>query len=168
MSQATYGASVMETAIRQKYLTFNIDVEEYAIDILRVREIIGILAITKVPQTPDFVKGVINLRGKIHPVIDLRLKFGMEEAEYTQETCIIVVDIDNEGQAMQMGVLVDSVKEVVDISDSEIEAAPDFGTKVKTDFISGIGKVKSKVILLLNIERVLSSDEICLIKQLEE
>lgn len=152
----------------QKYLTFVLGGEEYGIDILRVREIIGLPSITKVPQTPDFVKGVINLRGKIYPVIDLRLKFQMEEITNTRETCIIIVDIANNEQSTQMGILVDSVKEVLDILTGEIEPPPSFGSKIKTDYITGIGKAADKVIILLDIEQVLTSEEIVALQELKK
>lgn len=139
-----------------KYLTFVLGDEEYGVEILKVREIIGLMEITSVPQTPDFIKGVINLRGKVIPVIDLRLKFGMEQAEYTDETCIIVVDMD---QTM-IGILVDTVSEVLDIPADQIEPPPSFGSKLDTDFILGMGKIKGKVKILLQIDRVLSTEEL--------
>ncbi len=147
-----------------KYLTFVSGNEEYGIEILRVREIIGVMDITTVPQTPDYMKGVINLRGKVIPVIDLRLKFSMPEEKYTQETCVIVVEVNN----THIGIIVDSVSEVVDISTSEIEETPPFGQGIDTSFMMGMGKVKEKIIILLNIEMVLSSEELEQIKQIEE
>lgn len=142
-----------------KYLTFVLGSEEYGLEILKVREILGMMAITAVPQTPPFVKGVINLRGKVIPVVDLRLKFGMEEAKYTQETCVIVVEVGG----VQMGIIVDTVQEVMDITSSQIEDPPRFGSKVNTDFILGMGKVGDKVKILLDIEKVLSSEELVLV-----
>jgi purine-binding chemotaxis protein CheW len=144
-----------------KYLTFVSGKEEYGIAILQVREIIGVMAITTVPQTPDYMKGVINLRGKVIPVIDLRLKFSMPEEEYTQETCVIVVEVTN----TQIGIIVDSVSEVVDIGSEEIEETPDFGQGIDTAFIMGLGKVKEKIIILLDIEMVLSSEELEMVNQ---
>ena len=138
-----------------KYLTFQLAGEEYGLEILRVREIIGLMDITPVPRTPEFVKGVINLRGKVIPVIDLRLKFGMEAAEATDQTCIIVVDV---GQ-VEMGIIVDRVSEVLDIEDQDIEDAPSFGVFVDTDFILGIGKAGGKVTILLDIGKVLTGGE---------
>lgn len=137
-----------------KYLTFALGHEEYGLEILQVREIIGLMDITSVPRVPEYVKGVINLRGKIIPVIDLRLKFGMEKVEYTNETCIIVLNVAD----MMMGVIVDKVSEVLDITQDRIEPTPKFGTSLHTDFITGIGKVGDKVKILLNIERVLTED----------
>ncbi len=145
-----------------KYLTFVTGDEEYGIEILRVREIIGVMDITTVPQTPDYMKGVINLRGKVIPVIDLRLKFSMQEEKYTQETCVIVVEVNN----TQIGIIVDSVSEVVNISSSEIEETPPFGQGIDTSFMMGMGKVKEKIIILLNIEAVLSSEELEMVEQL--
>ena len=139
-----------------KYLTFELASEEYGLEILKVREIIGMMDITAVPRTPEFVKGVINLRGKVIPVIDLRLKFGMPQAEQTAETCIIVVYV---GQ-MEMGILVDKVSEVLDISGEDIEEAPSFGVNVDTEFILGIGKAGGKVTILLDIGRVLTNEDV--------
>ena len=139
-----------------KYLTFALAKEEYGLEILKVREIMGMMDITAVPKTPDFVKGVINLRGKVIPVIDLRSKFQMETVEQTEETCIIVVDVDG----VEMGIIVDKVSEVLDIAAEEIEDAPAFGANVNTDFILGMGKVRERVTILLDISKVLSNAEI--------
>jgi len=142
-----------------KYLTFKLSSEEYGLEILKVREIIGLMEITPVPRTPDFVRGIINLRGKIIPVIDLRLKFGMEPTPDTDETCIIVVDINSNGEAMQMGILVDAVSEVLDIKEGDIESSPSFGADFDSSFIRGMAKAKGKVKILLNIEKVLTAAE---------
>lgn len=139
-----------------KYLTFVLGGEEYGLEILKVREIIGIMDITSVPQTPVFIKGVINLRGKVIPVIDLRLKFGMEEAQPTDETCIIVVDM---GGSL-IGIFVDTVSEVLDVVADQIEPPPSFGSSIDTGFILGMGKIKGKVKILLDIDRVLSAEEL--------
>ena len=128
-----------------KYLTFRLAQEQYGLEILKVREIIGLMDLTKVPKTPHDIRGVINLRGKVIPVLDLRLKFGMEAKQDTEETCIIVVDIAGEDGSILMGILVDAVSEVLDIQSSEIEDAPTFGADVDTRFILGIGKVKNTV-----------------------
>lgn len=150
--------------IEGKYLTFVLWNEEYGLEILKVREIIGLLDITPVPQTPDFVKGVINLRGKVIPVVDLRLKFGMPPADYTKETCIIVVDVES----LLMGIIVDTVSEVLDIKEGDIEPPPFFGQKVDVNFILGMGKIKKKVEILLNIDKVLSGRELRIIEQMVE
>lgn len=144
-----------------KYLSFFLGDEEYGLKILKVREIIGLMEITSVPQTPEFIKGVINLRGKVIPVIDLRLKFGMESAEYTEETCIIVVDISH----AMMGILVDTVSEVLDITEEQIEPSPSFGSKINTDFILGMGKIKDQVKILLEIDKVLSVEELAIMAE---
>ncbi len=144
-----------------KVLTFVLCEEEYGIEILKVREILGLQAITTVPQTPDYMKGVFNLRGKVIPVIDLRLKFSMQEEEHTEETCVIVVEVNN----THVGVIVDSVSEVVDIGRGDIEETPNFGQGIDTDFIMGLGKVNEKIIILLDIERVLTSEELEMVNQ---
>lgn len=139
-----------------KYLTFCLDGEEYGVGILKVKEIIGIMTITSIPQTPGYVKGVINLRGKVIPVIDLRLKFGMESIGYTERTCIIVVDISGGERKIQMGIVVDSVSEVLSIKPGEIEDTPTFGVQLDTDYILGMAKMAGGVKILLDIDCVLS------------
>jgi len=142
-----------------KYLTFGLGSEEYGLEILKVKEIIGIMNITAVPQTPKYVKGVINLRGKVIPVIDLRLKFGMDVIGYNDRTCIIVVDISGQtGKKTVMGIVVDSVSEVLNIKSDEIEDTPTFGVRLETDYILGMAKVKGGVKILLDIDKVLTTD----------
>ncbi|MBU0969696.1 MAG: chemotaxis protein CheW [Proteobacteria bacterium] len=143
-----------------KYLTFTLAKEEYGIGILKVKEIIGMMPITVVPRTPAFVKGVINLRGKVIPVIDLRTKFEMASIPYTERTCIIVVEIDSERDMVLIGIVVDAVSEVLNIQEEQIEATPAFGAKLNTDYILGMAKVEGKVKILLNIDKVLSNEEI--------
>lgn len=143
-----------------KYLTFTLGQEEYGIGILKVREIIGMMEITYVPRTPDHVKGVINLRGKVIPVISLRSKFGIPEEEYTDRTCIIVVEILGAAGAIPIGIIVDSVSEVLNISGEDIEPTPTMGSSLDTQYILGMAKVKGKVKILLDIDRVLSTDEV--------
>jgi len=142
-----------------KYLTFTLAAEDYGLEILKVREIIGMMDITAVPQTPEYVKGVINLRGRVIPVIDLRLKFGLEAAEYGERTCIIVVEVQSEMGSVQMGVVVDSVSEVLNINGEDIEPSPSFGTRLKTQYILGIAKANGSIKILLDIDKVLTSDE---------
>lgn len=142
-----------------KYLTFALTEEEYGIGILKVKEIIGMMAITTVPRTPVYVKGVINLRGKVIPVVDLRSKFGMEVAEYTERTCIIVVEISSGQQKILMGIIVDSVSEVLNIRAGEIEETPNFGSRLDTDYILGMAKTHDGVKILLDIDKVLSGSE---------
>jgi len=142
-----------------KYLTFRLGDESYGIDVLQVREIIRMTDITTVPQMPVYVRGVINLRGKIIPVIDLRLRFGFAEAKNTDLTCIIVVQVKlADGKAPQMGLIVDGVEEVINIAGADIEETPDFGTKVDTDYLLAMAKVKGAVKTLLNIDRVLTTE----------
>ena len=143
-----------------KYLTFSLAGEEYGIGILKVKEIIGMMTITPVPQTPEYVKGVINLRGKVIPVSDLRLKFSMEPEEYTERTCIIVVETRSRDKKIAMGIVVDSVSEVLNIKAGEIEDTPNFGTQLETDYILGMAKAGGGVKILLDIDRVLSDEEI--------
>ena len=143
-----------------KYLTFTLAEEEYGIGILKIKEIIGMMPITTVPQTPEFVKGVINLRGKVIPVIDLRLRFGMVEIDYTERTCIIVVEIDGQAGTVMIGIVVDSVSEVLNVKGNDIEDTPTFGTKLNTEYILGMAKMEGGVKILLNIDQVLSSKEI--------
>lgn len=138
-----------------KYLTFKLAHEEYGVEILKVREIIGVMDITAVPQMPVYMKGVINLRGKVIPVVDLRLKFGMEEIDHSEQTCIIVVDVGKE-----IGIVVDTVSEVLDIKNKNIEPPPSLGGSVNTEFILGMGKVGGDVKILLDINQVLNLDEL--------
>jgi purine-binding chemotaxis protein CheW len=139
-----------------KYLTFALAHEQYGLEILKVREIIGYMEITAVPQTPSYVKGVINLRGQVIPVVDLRAKFCMETTEVTEQTCIIVVEITQGRRKFDTGIVVDRVEEVLDIPGRDIEAAPQFGSSVDTSFILGMGKIGDSVKILLDIDRVLN------------
>jgi purine-binding chemotaxis protein CheW len=143
----------------EKILAFCLGSEDYGLEILKVREIIGLIDITPLPRTPDYVKGVMNLRGRIIPVIDLRLKFGLPAAEATKETCVIVVEGGSDDERTTMGVVVDSVREVQDIPRSAIEEAPAFGCDIPLDYIQGMGKVKDRVVVLLDSARVLSTSE---------
>ena len=143
-----------------KYLTFTLAREEYGIGILKIKEIIGMMPITTVPQTPEFVKGVINLRGKVIPVVDLRLRFGIEAMDYTERTCIIVVEITGRSGIILIGIVVDSVSEVLNIKGEEIEDTPAFGTKLDTAFILGMAKKEGGVKILLDIGRVLTGQEL--------
>ena len=148
-----------------KYLTFTLAAEEYGIGILKIKEIIGMMPITSVPQTPDFVKGVINLRGKVIPVVDLRLRFSMDSMDYNERTCIIVVEIGGRGTDIVIGIVVDSVSEVLNIKNEDIEDTPTFGTRLNTDYILGMAKMGNGVKILLDIHRVLSAQEITLLEQ---
>jgi len=154
-----YGKSALHDK-EGKYLTFSLMEEEYGIGILKIKEIIGMMTVTSIPQTPSYVKGVINLRGKIIPVIDLRQRFGLEESSYTERTCIIVVDISGseDRSSFIIGIVVDAVSEVMNIKGADIEETPNFGTKLDTDYILGMAKTSSGVKILLDIDRVLNSD----------
>ncbi len=143
-----------------KYLTFALAEEEYGICILKIKEIIGMMPITTVPQTPEFVKGVVNLRGKVIPVMDLRLRFGMEAIEYDERTCIIVVEIEGRSGDVQIGIVVDTVSEVLNVAGEDIEDTPTFGTKLDTEYILGMAKMEGGVKILLDIDKVLNADEI--------
>lgn len=143
-----------------KYLTFTLDNEQYGIGILKIKEIIGMIPITPVPRTPEYVKGVINLRGKVIPVIDLRQRFSIGVVDSTDRTCIIVVEVESLSGTVMMGILVDSVSEVLNIKGEEIEHTPTFGTKVDTDYILGMAKMDGGVKILLDIDRVLSAGEV--------
>ncbi len=140
-----------------KYLTFALAQEEFGLEILKVREIIGYIDVTAVPQTPSYVKGVINLRGQVIPVIDLRARFGMETAEITGQTCIIVVEIAQSGRTFSTGITVDRVQEVLDIPGANIEDAPQFGSSVDTHFILGMAKIGDSVKILLDIDKILAA-----------
>ncbi len=148
-----------------KYLTFSLADEEYGISILKIKEIIGMMPITTVPQTPEFVKGVINLRGKVIPVIDLRLRFGMDAIDYTERTCIIVVEIGGSAETIQIGTVVDAVSEVLNVSGEDIEETPTFGAKLNTDYILGMAKMEGGVKILLDIDRVLSDEEVAVLEK---
>ncbi len=162
MAEAIAQTEQLNKAIMEKegkYLTFALGPEEYGLEILKVREIFGYMEITAVPQTPEYVKGVINLRGQVIPVIDLRSKFGMDTAEVTEETCIIVVEITQGSRQFQTGIVVDHVSEVLDIDGNDIEESPQFGSNVNTSFILGMGKIGDTVKILLDIDRVLGGED---------
>lgn len=155
---ATYESP--NTAKAGKYLTFVLGTEEYGLEILKVMEIIKIIDIVPIPNVPEYIKGVINLRGKVYPIIDLRLKFGMPAKEYDKETCIIVVNLKD----FLMGILVDTVSEVLDVTEEQIEPPPNFGSSVDTNFILGMGKIEKDVKILLDIDKVLKTDQIEILK----
>ncbi len=143
-----------------QYLTFVLDAEVFAVDVSRVREILEMPSITKVPQVPTFMRGVINLRGCVVPVIDLRLKFNMQEAAQTVNTCIIVVEVNMDGESIVLGALADSVQEVIEMESAQIESAPHIGSHLKTEFIRGMGKHDGRFVMILDIDKVFSSDEL--------
>jgi purine-binding chemotaxis protein CheW len=166
VSAETIDQAVKATADREgKYLTFTLADEAYGIGILKIREIIGMMPITSVPLTPPFVKGVINLRGKVIPVVDLRLRFDMEAAEYSERTCIIVVEIEGQAGTIQIGIVVDAVSEVLNIKAEDIEETPTFGVKLHTEYILGMAKMERSVKILLDIDRVLNSEEVIVLEK---
>jgi len=163
MSQQVNGHDIQSSfeAMAGKYLTFALGAEKYGVEILKVQEIIGVMNITRVPRSPDVVKGVINLRGKIIPVIDLRLKFGMPEKPHDGKTCIIVVGLEIEGSKLPVGIVVDTVLEVTNFGPTDIEAAPDYGVNVDTKFIIGMGQSRdSQVAILIDIDKALNAAEL--------
>ena len=156
--------SITETT---QYLTFKLEDELFALDIGKVREVLDFTSITKVPQTPDYMRGVINLRGSVVPVVDLRLKFGMTMAEQTVNTCVIIVEVDMGGEDVVMGAMADSVQEVLDLEPDHIEPPPRIGAKLNLDFIRGMGKHQDQFIIILDIDKVFTIDELELVRERE-
>jgi purine-binding chemotaxis protein CheW len=144
----------------RQYLTFMLGEEVFALDIEKVREVIDYTTVTKVPQTPDFMRGVINLRGNVVPVVDLRLKFGMSMTEKTVNTCVIFTEVALEGETVLLGAMADSVREVLDLESEEIEPPPRFGARLNTEFIRGMGKHEDQFIIILDIDKIFASDEL--------
>ncbi len=150
-----------------KYLTFHLTNEEYGIPIQKVKEIIGIMDITHIPKVPTFIKGVINLRGKIIPVMDLRLKFELNAQDYNQRTCIIITELGIEDMKRQIGIIVDTISEVVNVQKTEIEPPPQYGSNTAgSSFLQGMGNVKDKVILLLDIDKVFNNNELVIVPEI--
>ena len=164
-SETTVNSSMPGSAGTGKYLTFSLAGEEYGIGILKIKEIIGMMPVTKVPQTPEFVKGVINLRGKVIPVLDLRMRFGLDAADYTERTCIVVVEVAGQGHDILIGLVVDSVSEVLNIKADDIVDTPSLGTQVQTGFILGMAKMEGGVKILLDIDKVISSDTLTFLEE---
>lgn len=158
--------SVGVSATAGKYLTFKLGAEAYGLGILKVQEIIGMMSVTHVPRIPEFIRGVINLRGKVIAVVDLRRKFGLDAHEDTERTCIIVVQVTRADDRVTMGIIVDEVSEVLYIESGQIEPPPCFGTSVNTDFLMGMGKVGEKVIMLLDADKVLSREEVAVLSEI--
>ncbi|MEW5902538.1 MAG: chemotaxis protein CheW, partial [Acidobacteriota bacterium] len=156
--------SVSGITVTTQYLTFKLENEIFALDIAKVREVLDFTAVTKVPRTPDFMRGVINLRGNVVPVVDMRLKFGMSGTEKTVNTCIIITEIDIEEEKTVIGALADSVQEVIELEPEQIEPAPRIGTRLKTEFIRGMGKRDDHFIIILDIDKVFSTDELLLVQ----
>ncbi len=148
-----------------QYLTFKLGEEVFALDIQKVREVLEYTSVTKVPQTPPFMRGVINLRGGVVPVVDMRLKFGLEKAEKTVNTCVIITEIAIDEEVTVLGALVDSVQEVIELDPGRIEPAPRIGTRLRTEFIAGMGKRDGEFIIILDIDKVFSFEEISLAQE---
>jgi len=153
---------------QQQFLTFQVGGEPFAISILVIKEIIEYGSLTAVPLMPDFIRGVLNLRGQVLPVIDLAARFGREQADIERRTCIVIVEMDNDGEKQDVGIVVDSVSEVMDIPASAIRPAPAFGAKIRIDFIQGMVEVDSRFIIILNVDRVLSLDEMTMLASIDE
>ena len=158
-------AGIMETT---QYLTFKLDDEVFAIDIAKVREVLDFTTVTKVPRTPEFMRGVINLRGSVVPVVDLRLKFGMSRTEKTVNTCIIIVEITVDNETTILGAMSDSVQEVLDLEPDHIEPAPKIGTRLDTEFIKGMGKRDNNFIIILDIDKVFTVSDLAVVKLIND
>jgi purine-binding chemotaxis protein CheW len=158
------GNEITET---RQYLTFKLGNEVFGIDVAKVREVLDFTTITEIPRTPDFMSGVINLRGSVVPVVDLRLCFQMSKTERTRNTCIVVVEVLLEGESTVIGALADSVEEVIDLEPDQIQPAPRIGTQIRTDFIKGMGKREAQFIMILDIDRVFSADELSAVRNAE-
>ena len=157
-----------KTSEEGQYLTFLLGGEMYAIGILNIKEIIEYGQVTEVPMMPAFIRGVINLRGRVVPVIDLLSRFGKQSTGINKRTCIVIIEVDSDGMQQDIGVVVDSVSEVLEIPASEIEPAPSFGARIRADFISGMGKVNGKFVILLNVNKVLSIEELSMLSGVAE
>jgi purine-binding chemotaxis protein CheW len=160
--------SAVDVAETTQYLTFKLDDETFALDISKVREVLDFTTVTKVPRTPEFMRGVINLRGSVVPVVDLRLKFGMSRTENGVNTCIIITEVTVDGDTTVLGALADSVQEVLDLDPGSIAPAPRIGTKLRTEFIKGMGKRDEHFIIILDIDKVFSADELSLVQAPQE
>jgi purine-binding chemotaxis protein CheW len=159
--------SVTSITDTRQYLTFQLEDEVFALDVSHVREILEFTSVTKVPRTPDYMRGVINLRGSVVPVLDMRLKFGLTLTEKTVNTCVIVVEVDFDGERTIIGALVDSVQEVFELEPGQIEPAPKIGMRLDTDFIKGMGKKDDSFIIILDIDQVFSSEELAVARGME-
>ncbi len=160
--------SVAENTEASQFLTFKLAEDIFAIDVVMAKEVLDFADVTKVPQTPGYMLGVINLRGSVVPVIDMRLKFGIEETDMTRDSCIIVVEVDVEGEPVTVGALADSVQEVMDMTESQIEPPPRIGTRLNTEFIKGMGNLGEKFVIILDINKVFSADDLDFAKTVGE
>lgn len=157
-----------ETAESRQYVTFGLGAELFGVEVTRAREILDLVPVTKVPQTPDYLLGVINLRGQVVPVVDLRVKLGLPQVESTRDSCILVMEVQLDGEILTVGGLADSVREVLELRDDQIELPPRMGTKLRTEFIAGMGKLDEQFLILLDIDRVFSSEETFLLQAVGE
>ncbi len=160
--------SVNEIKDTTQFLTFTLGDDVFAIDVIMSREILDVCDVTRVPQTPDYMLGVINLRGSVVPVINMRLKFGMEPVEQSRESCIVVVEVEVDGETVVVGALVDSVREVLDLEPSQIEPPPRLGTRLKTEFIKGMGSLDDRFVIILDMNRIFSTEELALVQGLSD
>jgi purine-binding chemotaxis protein CheW len=152
----------------RQFVTFHLGAELFGVEVTRAREILSLVPVTKVPQTPDYLLGVINLRGQVVPVVDLRVKLGLPAMAMTQESCILVMEVQVDGAVMIVGGLADAVREVLELRDDQIEPPPRMGLKLKTEFIAGMGKIEEQFIILLNIDRVFETDELAVLQSAEQ
>ena len=152
--------SLSESNETSQFLTFSLAEDIFAIDVVMAKEVLDFSDVTRVPQTPDYMLGVINLRGSVVPVVDMRLKFGMDDADKTRDSCIIVVEVDVDGEPITVGAMADSVREVMDLDESQIEPPPRIGTKLNTEFIKGMGNRGDKFVIILDINKVFSADDL--------
>ncbi len=160
--------SVAEKTDASQFLTFSLGEDVFAIDVIMAKEVLDFAEVTRVPQTPDYMLGVINLRGSVVPVVDMRLKFGMEDKEKTRDSCIIVVEVDVEGEPVTVGALADSVQEVKEMDESQIEPPPRIGTRLNTEFIKGMGNLGDKFVIILDINKVFSADDLAFAQSVGE
>ena len=158
-------AKITETT---QFLTFTLGDDVFAIDVILTKEILDVCDVTRVPQTPDYMLGVINLRGSVVPVINMRLKFGMESVAQSRESCIVVVEVEVDGETVVVGALVDSVREVLDLEPSQIEPPPRLGTRLKTEFIKGMGSLDDRFVIILDMNRIFSTEELALVQGLSD
>lgn len=156
------------TTSGQQYVTFSLGEELFGVEVTRTREILSMTPVTRVPQTPDYLLGVINLRGQVVPVVDMRLKLGLPAGKETADTCILVVEVQIDGEVITVGALADAVREVLDIRTDQIEPPPRLGTRLKTEFISGMGKIDDQFMILLNIDRIFNSEELSFIQDVDQ
>ena len=160
--------SVADMTDTTQFLTFNLADDVFAIDVIKAKEILDFSDVTQVPQTPDYMLGVINLRGSVVPVIDMRRKFNIESVDLTRDSCIVVVEVDVDGDSVTVGALADSVREVIDLDPTQIEPPPRIGTRLNTEFIKGMGNLDDRFVIILDIDKVFSTDDLTMAKSIAE